>query len=98
MLRWSDGEDRRRELAVGPENYGLVRGPYKRRNVYGALLSYGPMLPPALRDPGIGFALGPVGGARLLRELGVAGEVRDPEVGYRFADGEELTLRVEGPR
>lgn len=90
-LAWTDIDGVRRELAVGPVNYGRLRGPYKRRNVYGALLSYGPMLPADLRDPGMAYALG--GEAPLLRELGVYAEKPDAEVIYRFVDGSTTTLR-----
>ena len=46
-----------------------MRGPYNRRNVYGAALAYAPVIPSTLRDPVIRHAL--CGDAPLLRELGV---------------------------
>jgi hypothetical protein len=52
-----------------PELYSNMRGPYNRRNVYGAALAYAPVLPPALRDPVTKHAL--CGDAPLLRELGL---------------------------
>jgi hypothetical protein len=52
-----------------PELYSRIKGPYNRRNVYGAALAYGPVLPPALRDPVMVYAL--CGDAPLLRELGL---------------------------
>jgi hypothetical protein len=52
-----------------PELYSRMRGPYNRRNVYGAALAYAPVLPPALRDPVTRHAL--CGDAPLLRELGL---------------------------
>lgn len=42
-LRW-DEVDGPRELALTPEVYGALKGPYNRRNVYGAALAGGPFL------------------------------------------------------
>ena len=64
FLEW-DGT--RTELT--PELYSRVRGPYNRRNVYGAALAYAPVIPPALRDPVMRRAL--CGGAPLVREMGL---------------------------
>jgi hypothetical protein len=58
--------DRRVELT--PELYARIRGPYNRRNVYGAALAFGPVLPPELRDPVMRYALCD---ATLLREMGL---------------------------
>lgn len=62
-----ESEGRRIELT--PEVYSRVRGPYNRRNVYGAALAYAPVLPAPLRDPVVRRAL--CGDAPLLRELGI---------------------------
>lgn len=56
-----------RRVEVTPELYARIRGPYNRRNVYGAALAYGPVLPPALREPVMRYAL--CGDAPLLREM-----------------------------
>ncbi|HYI11966.1 MAG TPA: hypothetical protein VEK57_23120 [Thermoanaerobaculia bacterium] len=56
-------------VELTPELYARIRGPYNRRNVYGAALAYGPVLPAALRDPVTRHAL--CGDAPLLRELGL---------------------------
>jgi hypothetical protein len=61
-----------------PERYARLRGPYNRRNVYGAALSYAPVLPPAMRDPVMRRAL--CGEATLLRELGIAAPPHAPIV------------------
>lgn len=39
------------ELQITPELYSKLEGPYKRRNVYGAALSYAPRLPDELWQP-----------------------------------------------
>ena len=68
-LEWEDAGGGRHTLQLTPELYARLRGPYKRRNVYGAVLAYGPVLPPALRDPVMRYAV--TGEAPLLRELGI---------------------------
>lgn len=57
-----------------------LRGPYNRRNVYGAALSYGPLLPSGLLDPVLSYGLRPDGPLRA--ELGVP------------ADAEHVTVEI----
>ena len=45
------------EMPITPEIYSKVCGPYNRRNVYGAVLAYGPCLPPELVDQAMAYAL-----------------------------------------
>ena len=49
--------------------YSRLAGPYNRRNVYGAALSYAPRLPEELWQPVYCYALAPDGPLR--RELGL---------------------------
>ena len=42
-VRWRDAAGMH-ELAITPGVYKAVKGPYNRRNVYGAALAYGPLL------------------------------------------------------
>ena len=42
ILEYTSASGEVSELEITPEVYGRVRGPYNRRNVYGAALSYGP--------------------------------------------------------
>ncbi len=72
FVEWTDRAGAAHALLVTPEIYARLRGPYNRRNVYGAALAYGPVLPVELRDPVMRYAL--CGDAPLLRELGI-----DPE-------------------
>jgi hypothetical protein len=44
FLEWTDREGQAHSLALTPEIYGRLAGPYNRRNVYGAALAYGPVL------------------------------------------------------
>src|SRR5262245_11707446 len=83
-LEWYDRAGKEHSLLLTPELYGRVRGPYNRRNAYGAALAYGPVLATSERTKPlfrsvVNYAL--CGEAPLLRELGVdpadvAGPVR----------------------
>lgn len=83
-LEWTDRAGAAHSLALTPEVYARIRGPYNRRNVYGAVLAYGPVLAGDARtrpmfDSVSRYAL--CGDAPILRELGVnpaevAGRVR----------------------
>lgn len=84
-------------VALTPELYARIRGPYNRRNVYGAALAYGPVLPPSLRDPVTRYAL--CGDAPLLRELGLHA-TRTPAVELEPLPGTSLgnlPTRFEAP-
>ena len=58
-------------VEITPEIYSRMRGPYNRRNAYGAALAYAPVIPAELRDPVMRYAL--CGDAPLLKELGISG-------------------------
>lgn len=58
-----------RRLPITPELYQRLEGPYNRRNVYGAALSYAPRLPPPLWQAVYCFGLRPDGPLR--REFGL---------------------------
>lgn len=83
-IEWTDEAGIPHSTLITPERYAGLRGPYNRRNVYGAVLAYGPVLKAdsrtrALFDSVAARAL--CGDAPLLAELGiptqeVAGHVR----------------------
>jgi hypothetical protein len=66
------------EREVTPELYARLRGPYWRRNVYGAALSYGPRLPREIWEPVFCYGLRP--GGPLRRDLGVPEDALHPRV------------------
>lgn len=43
-LEWQDAAGAAQVVRLTPERYARMRGPYNRRNVYGAALAYGPVL------------------------------------------------------
>lgn len=65
-------------VEVTPDIYSRLRGPYNRRNVYGAALAYAPVIPASMRDPIMRYAL--CGSAPLLRELGFEKGADQPTV------------------
>lgn len=79
FLEWKTRNGEERSVELTPEIYSRLAGPYNRRNVYGAVLAYGPVLSSdpnskPLFDAVARYAL--CGDAPLLRELGhVPGEM-----------------------
>jgi hypothetical protein len=82
FLEWRKKSAEARSLELTPEVYARLAGPYNRRNVYGAVLAYGPVLSTdsnskRLFDAVAKYAL--CGNAPLLQELGIApGEINGP--------------------
>ena len=58
------------EAAITPAQVSRFKGPYNRRNVYGAALSYAPRLPASLWEPV--FCHGLISHGSLRNELGLA--------------------------
>lgn len=56
-------------IVLTPELYSQLKGPYNRRNVYGAALAFGPKLPPPLWRSVFAYGLGPGGPLREELEL-----------------------------
>lgn len=68
-------------VPLTPERYALLRGPYNRRNVYGAALAYGPRLPRDLWEPVFRHAMRQDGAFH--RELGLPASARNVRVEVR---------------
>ena len=74
FVEWNDKKGKSHALELTPEVYARLAGPYNRRNVYGAVLAYGPVLS---TDPNGRLMFEAVaryalcGAAPLLRELGI---------------------------
>ena len=68
-----DGSTARR--VITPEMYGNLRGPYNRRNVYGAALSYAPRLPEEVWRPVFCHGLSPGGPLRSELRLSPEGPI-----------------------
>lgn len=79
-LEWDDRDGVRRSLPITSEVYSRLQGPYNRRNIYGAVLAYGPVLATDERarpmfEAVSAYAL--CGDAPLLKELGIDAAARD---------------------
>lgn len=90
FLEWTDLAGVEHSLLLTPEIYARMHGPYNRRNVYGAALAYGPVLPTELREPVMRYAL--CDNAPLLRELGIdTGQIVGPvRIRYESLPGTEM--------
>jgi hypothetical protein len=76
-IEWIDYAGVPHSVLLTPELYARIQGPYNRRNVYGAVLAYGPVLEAEPRTRPMFEAVARYalcGQAPLLRELGI-----DPE-------------------
>lgn len=96
FLEYTTHDGRTESLALTPEIYPLLRGPYNRRNVYGAILAFGPVLhsDPRSRpmfDDAAAYAL--CGRAPILVELGIDPQdvVSDLRVRYEPRPGVDIS-------
>lgn len=80
-LRGLDGNDAPFTLEITPELYSRLAGPYNRRNVYGAALSYAPRLPEELWQSVWCHGLGPNGPLR--EEFGLPADAHALEMTIR---------------
>lgn len=74
FVDWTDTAGREHSLELTPDTYAPLRGPYNRRNAFGAVVAYGPLLSSDARtrpmfEAVAGYAL--CGDAPMLRELGI---------------------------
>jgi len=44
FIDWTDVEGKEHSLELTPQVYSKIKGPYNRRNVYGAVFAYAPIL------------------------------------------------------
>ncbi|HYE61098.1 MAG TPA: hypothetical protein VD997_03800 [Phycisphaerales bacterium] len=105
-LEWNRGDGTLVTVELTPEIYTNMRGPYNRRNAYGAVLAFAPVMTtePALEPmlwPILEYAL--AGDAPLLKELGIDDTGRGSPVRIRYTPlhperVESLPLLLEAPR
>jgi hypothetical protein len=80
-LTYRRADGARDSVRITPEIYGRLGGPYNRRNVYGAALSYAPRLPEPLWTAVYCYGMAP--GGPLRRELGFRPDDSDFSVRIR---------------
>lgn len=56
-IRYTDENGEKQEVQITPEMYSKFSGPYNRRNIYGAAISYGLVLPEELWKPVLTYGL-----------------------------------------
>lgn len=105
FVEWTGATGQTVSLEVTSEVYRRIRGPYNRRNVYGAIMAYGPVLAstPAtqpLWETVARYAL--CGEAALLRELGIDPARVSGRIAVRYVPREgsrldDLPTRLEAP-
>jgi len=66
-LVWKDGS-KEKTVQITPELYSKLKGPYNRRNVFGAAIAYGPVLPEQVWKPILNYG---VCEGILEKELGI---------------------------
>lgn len=71
---YEDAVGRTERFPITPEVYSKLRGPYNRRNVFGAAIAYGPVMDEELWRSVLGYGL--CSGV-LQRELGLPHEMRN---------------------
>jgi hypothetical protein len=104
-LEWDDARGRRIDVELTPELYARFRGPYNRRNAYGAVVAYAPVLAADARTRPLFEAVARsslCGDAPLLRELGIddgdrVGPLRLRVVPRAGAPEADLPLVLEAP-
>ncbi len=56
-LQFTSENGQQEKIKVTPEMYAKFKGPYNRRNIYGAAISYGPVLPEKIWQSVLGYGL-----------------------------------------
>ena len=87
LVEWTDTDGKPQVLELTPEVYSRLRGPYNRRNIFGAAMAYGPVLSTTeatapMFQAVAGYAL--TGEAPVLREMGIDPATIQGPVRLRF--------------
>lgn len=100
-LRWQDPHGRHMRKPLTYEVYPQLQGPYNRRNIWGAMLAYGPVLAseplmqPMFKDI---ITYGLCGHAPVLRELGIdPAHAQNMSIHYTPRPGTHPTLPMVIP-
>ena len=56
-LTWTNEDNSKEEILMTPALYSKIKGPYNRRNVFGAAIAYGPVLPKEIYEPILNYGL-----------------------------------------
>ncbi|NQX92317.1 MAG: hypothetical protein HRT74_09415 [Flavobacteriales bacterium] len=92
---YRDGSGTNQKVQITPQRYSMLKGPYNRRNVYGAAISYGPVLDSTLWSSVLKH--GTCNGS-LLQEMGIPDEAENPYIliqSKTVESGKEWILKVD---
>jgi len=103
FVEWTDRSGEYHSLELTPELNSRFRGPYNRRNIYGAAISYGPVLAVSphtkkMLDQIMMYSL--CGNAPILKEFGINPVEISGKVAIRFepkVNFNNLPLVLEAP-
>jgi hypothetical protein len=56
-LEWLNKHNQTELIRITPKLYSKLKGPYNRRNIFGAAIAYGPVLPEQIWGPVINYGL-----------------------------------------
>jgi len=56
-MTWNNDFNQVQEVKITPALYSKLKGPYNRRNVFGAAIAYGPVLPKEIWNPILNYGL-----------------------------------------
>ncbi len=74
-LVWEEENNQKDSLKITSKIYSKLKGPYNRRNVYGAVISYGPVLPKEKIISILNYGL--CTDQSLLKEMGLSGNEKN---------------------
>jgi hypothetical protein len=78
FIQYTDPSGALVEQKLTPSVYQKIRGPYNRRNVYGAVIAYGPALPETIRNATFKYALTEPG--TIAKELGIPADASQIQI------------------
>ena len=108
FIQWTDADGKARQMQLTPQTYARLKGPYNRRNAYGATFSYAPVFHASevtrpMFESAAGYAL--CGEGTILDELGITPDrskgpvtfiIRPRQPGINSdADGQTWKLRYD---
>ena len=56
-IQWSTDQGELKKIQITPAIYSKLKGPYNRRNIFGAAIAYGPVLPENIWKPILSYGI-----------------------------------------
>lgn len=77
-LSYSDSSGHEKKIKITPEIYKNLDGPYNFRNVIGAAIAYGPIIPQEMTQSVLNFVL--INPGKLVEILNINEEINNPKI------------------